>query len=209
GVLTERLRFLRREPDPRRYGSLYIASIEEARGRSFDVVFLPGLAEGLFPRKVMEDPLLLDVYRTRVADSLATQADRVHQERLLLHRAVAAASRRLILSYPRIDVAQSRPRVPSLYALEILRAALGRLPELRTFEKRAAEGAQSRLDWPAPREHRYAIDDAEYDLVSLDQARKRGSVRYPVEVNAALGRSLRSRAWRWNRKGNWTYADGL
>src|SRR2546427_7540109 len=121
----------------------------------------------------MEDPLLLDVYRERVAGSLATQTERVWQERLLLHRAVAAASQRLVFSYPRIDVAQSRPRVPSLYALEILRAALGRLPELRAFEKRAADGAQSRLDWPAPRDYTDAIDDAEYDLVSLDRALKR------------------------------------
>ena len=141
------------------------------------------------------------------------QADRVKKERMLLHRAVAAASGRLVFSYPRVDVTQSRPRVPSLYALELLRAALGRLPELRDFEKRAAAGAQARLDWPAPREHQYAIDDAEYDLVSLDRAiknkgdDKRGSVRYLVEVNAALGRSLRARAWRWKSK--WSYADGL
>jgi ATP-dependent helicase/nuclease subunit B len=206
-VLSERLRFLRREPDPRRYGRVFIASIDEARSRSFDVVFLPGLAEGLFPRKVMEDPLLLDAYREQL---LTRQPDRVRRERLLLQRAVAIASRRLIFSYPRVDVAQSRPRVPSLYALEILRAAMGRLPELRDFEKRAAEGAQSRLDWPAPREYKDAIDDAEYDLVSLDRAlrnRQRGSVRYLVEVNAALGRSLRARAWRWKSK--WSYADGL
>src|SRR5207249_507860 len=151
------------------------------------------------------------VYRTGA--DLATQPERVRQERLLLHRAVAAASGRLIFSYPRVDVTQSRPRVPSLYALEILRAALGKLPELRAFEKRAAEGAQSRLDWPAPREHKFAIDDAEYDLVSLDRAlkrngdSKRGSVRYLVHVNPTLGRSLRARAWRWKSK--WSYADGL
>ena len=64
-VLSARLRFLRREPDPRRYGSVYIASIDEARGRNFDVVFLPGLAEGLFPRKMMEDPPLLDITGSR------------------------------------------------------------------------------------------------------------------------------------------------
>jgi ATP-dependent helicase/nuclease subunit B len=206
-VLSARLRFLRREPSPRRYGSVYVASIDEARGRSFDVVFLPGLAEGLFPRKMMEDPLLLDVYRR---PPLMVQDDRVVRERMLLRRAVAVAARRLIFSYPRMDVAQSRPRVPSLYALEILRAAMGRLPELRDFEKRAAEGAQARLDWPAPRDHKDAIDDAEYDLVSLDRALKggqRGSVRYLVEVNEALARSLRGRAWRWKSK--WTYADGL
>src|SRR5262249_25577389 len=109
-------------------------------------------------------------------------------------------------SYPRIDVTQSRPRVPSLYALEILRAALGRLPELREFEKRAAEGAQSRLDWPAPHKHGQAIDDAEYDLVSLAN-KARGSMRYLVKENAAVGRSLRARWARWESR--WSYADGL
>lgn len=206
-VLSGRLRFLRGEPGARRYGSVYIASIEEARGRSFEVVFLPGLAEGLFPRKMMEDPLLLDIYRQ---PPLALQDERVVRERMLLRRAIAIAARRLIFSYPRVDVAQSRPRVPSLYALEILRAAMGRLPELRDFEKRAAEGAQARLDWPAPRNHADAIDDAEYDLVSLDRALRngeRGAVRYLVEMNAALGRSLRARARRW--KNSWSSADGL
>jgi ATP-dependent helicase/DNAse subunit B len=206
-ALSGRLRFLRQEPPPRRYGRVYVASIEEARARDFDVVFLPGLAEGLFPRKMMEDPLLLDAHRPA---GLTVQEDRVRRERLLLRRAVAVASKRLIFSYPRVDVAQSRPRVPSLYALEILRAAKGKLPELRDFEKRAAEGAQSRLDWPAPSRHEDAIDDAEYDLVSLESALKnktRGSVRYLVEVNRALGRSLRARAWRW--KSRWAYPDGL
>lgn len=205
-VFSARLRFLRREPDSRRYGCVYVASIEEARARSFDAVFLPGLAEGLFPRKVMEDPLLLDTYREKMSSTLSMQGDRVRQERLLLRRAVAVASRRLIFSYPRVDVTQSRPRVPSLYALEILRAALGRLPELREFEKRALDGAESRLDWPAPREHLNAIDDAEYDLVSLAN-KNRGSMRYLVEANASVGRSLRARAWRWKSK--WSYADGL
>ncbi len=206
-ALSERLRFLRREPGPRRFGSVFISSIDEARGRTFDAVFLPGLAEGLFPRKVMEDPLLLDVWRPA---PLKVQDDRVRQERLLLRRAVAVASGRLIFSYPRVDVAQSRARVPSLYALEIVRAARGKLPELRDFEARAAAGARARLDWPAPPTHADAIDDAEYDLVSLDRAikeKKRGGVRYLVEINHALGRSLRGRAWRWT--GKWTYADGL
>src|SRR5260370_16370934 len=102
-----------------------------------------------------------------------------------------------------MDVAQSRPRVPSLYALEILRAAMGKLPELRDFEKRAAEGAQARLDWPAPRDHKDAIDDAQHDLVSLDPALKRsqrGGVRYLVQVNTARARSLLPRSCRWKNK---------
>ena len=40
-------------------------------------------------------------------------------------------------SYPRMDVAEARPRVPSFYALELPRAIEGGLPELDEFEDRA------------------------------------------------------------------------
>ena len=53
GVLADRLRFLRREPPVRRYGRVFVGAVEEARGRCFDVVFLPGLAEGLFPQPLL------------------------------------------------------------------------------------------------------------------------------------------------------------
>lgn len=211
-VLEERLRFLRRDPPERRYGCVFVGGIEEARGRSFEAVFLPGLAEGLFPRRAMEDPLLLDVYRGKLGGRLVQQDDRVADERLRL-RLAAAAGARLIVSYPRMDVAQARPRVPSFYALEVLRAAEGRLPDLREFEKRAAQASRTRLGWPAPPNPADALDDAEYDLATLDRARQlprgraRGAARYLVEANEALARSLRARWSRWH--GKWSAADGL
>ncbi len=135
-VLSERLGFLRSEPPKRRYGRVFVGSIDEARGRSFDVVFLPGLAEGLFPRRALEDPLLLDEQRAGLG--LDQQDQRVARERMLMRSAAAAANSTFVVSYPRMDVAQARARVPSFYALEVLRAAEGRLPSLREFEKRAA-----------------------------------------------------------------------
>ncbi len=212
-VLSERLGFLRSEPPKRRYGRVFVGSIEEARGRSFDVVFLPGLAEGLFPRRSLEDPLLLDVYRAKLGAGLDTQEQRVARERMLLRSAAAAASKNLVVSYPRMDVAQSRARVPSFYALEVIRAAEGRLPSLREFGKRAAASAPARLDWPAPSHPRDAIDDAEYDLASLQASLKlrgaaaTGSARYLMQSNEALSRSLRTRGRRW--RNFWSSADGL
>ena len=212
-VVSERLSLLRAEPPQRRYGRVFVGSIEEARARSFDVVFLPGLAEGLFPRRALEDPLLLDEHRVKLAAGLAMQDQRVSWERMLLRSAVAAASRSLIVSYPRMDVAQSRARVPSFYALEVVRAAEGRLPSLREFRDRAASAASSRLDWPAPADPRVAIDDAEYDLASLQASLKlsgpaaTGSARYLMQTNAALARSLRARGRRWRNR--WTVADGI
>jgi RecB family exonuclease len=183
----------------------------------FDVVFVPGLAEGLFPRKVMEDPLLLDVHRQeeKLAGRLTTNSDRIEDERLLLSIALASATKQFTFSFPRINIAQSRPRVPSLYALETIRAAHGHLPELRSFQEQAADRAPSRLDRPAPREFQEAIDDAEYDLVALDHAVhksdksvKLGAMAYLTRVSEPLARSLRARYSQWEVR-KWTPYDGL
>jgi CRISPR/Cas system-associated exonuclease Cas4 (RecB family) len=212
-VLAEKLGFLRNEPPQRRYGRVFVGSIEEARGRSFDVVFLPGLAEGLFPRRTLEDPLLLDEYRVKLAAGLANREQRAASERMLLRSAAAAAAQSLVVSYPRMDVTQARARVPSFYALEVVRAAEGRLPSLREFEKRAARAASLRLDWPAPANPRDAIDDAEYDLASLQAALKlrgaeaQGSARFLMQTNEALARSFRTRWQRW--RNSWSGADGF
>jgi CRISPR/Cas system-associated exonuclease Cas4 (RecB family) len=213
GVLRERLRFLRREPSPRRYGQVFVGGIAEARGRVFDVVFLPGLCEGLFPSRPREDPILLDVYRDMLAAGLRVQNDRVDDERRLLHIACAAARRRLVFSYPRVDAVESRPRVPSFYALELVRAAYGRLPDLRTFEEDARRGAPSRLDWPAPADPREAIDDAEYDLATLGRAHELpaaetgGLGHYLLDANPYLAASLRRHGRRHRRA--WFAEDGI
>ena len=216
GVLSDRLRFLRREPPLRRYGHVFVSGIDEVRGRVFDIVFLPGLCEGLFPTRAHEDPILLDVYRAKVAQAsacvpalLRVQDDRVADERRRLHIACAAARARLVFSYPRMDAVESRPRVPSFYALEIVRAAHGRLPELRQFEEHARRGAPSRLDWPAPLEPLEAIDDAEFDLAALGRTDAQGSGNYLIAANRYLADSLRRyarrnrTAWfprRWHRR---------
>ena len=209
-VLEDRLRFLRRDPPHRREGRVFVCAAEEARGRTFQLVFVPGLAEGIFPQRASEDPLLLDLYRPGLGE-LVLQDRRVERERLLLHIAVGVASERLIVSYPRMDTGKGRPRVPSFYALEVVRAAEGRLPDLTEFSKMTAAAAPSRLGWPAPTDAATAIDDAEYDLATLERSRNRrearGAARYLVQVNAPLARSLRARYSRW--RSGWSEADGL
>jgi CRISPR/Cas system-associated exonuclease Cas4 (RecB family) len=214
-VLSDRLRFLRREPPARCGGAVFVGAIDEARGRVFDAVFVPGLAEGGFPRKVAEDPLLLDDIRREISDTLATNHRRREHERLLLSIAAAAAAKQFTFSYPRIDLGQSRPRVPSFYALELIRAAKGYLPELREFQEDAARRAESRLDRFAPMDFAEAIDDAEYDLVALERAlalkgaQQLGAMSYLTRVNETLARSLRARYSRWEVKKRFTAYDGL
>ncbi|MEK6321441.1 MAG: PD-(D/E)XK nuclease family protein [Acidobacteriota bacterium] len=213
-VLAPRLRELLIAPPRRRYGAVFIGSTGAARGMSFDVVFVPGLAEKLFPRKLIEDPILLDEQRRQVADSdLITQPDRVEAERLALRLAVGAASERVHLSYPRIDVQQARPRVPSFYGLEALRAAEGYLPGFDKLVSRAESGASGRLGWPAPSDPRVAIDEAEYDLALLaplidaEPEAVAGTAHYLLSTNKHLARGLRARSRRWLKR--WTPSDGL
>jgi CRISPR/Cas system-associated exonuclease Cas4 (RecB family) len=95
----------------------------------------------------------------------------------------------------------------------VVRAAEGRLPSLREFRDRAAGAASSRLDWPAPANPREAIDDAEYDLASLQASLKlrgaaaQGSARYLMQSNESLARSLRTRGRRW--RNFWSSSDGI
>ncbi|TMB18503.1 MAG: PD-(D/E)XK nuclease family protein [Deltaproteobacteria bacterium] len=213
-VLRPRLRELTVPPARRRYGAVFVAPAEGVRGLAFDVVFVPSLAEKLFPRKIVEDPILLDAHRRALdAPALATQPARVAAERLALRLAVGAARERVVLSWPRVDIEQARPRVPSFYGLEALRAASGTLPGFDELDERGGEKTGGRLGWPAPARPEDAIDEAEYDLALLaglrdaDPATTDGSARYLLDANVHLGRALRARGRRWLRR--WTPADGL
>jgi ATP-dependent helicase/nuclease subunit B len=213
-VLERRLTDLVVRPRERPFGRVYVASVEEARGLAFEVVLVPGLAERLFPQKVTEDPILPDRERTKLGAKLPTNADRSATERLMLRIAVGAAKKRLVLCYPRIDIEQSRPRTPSFYGLEVLRAAEGKLPGFDELARRAEIVGGARLGWPAPSRPGLAIDAAEHDLALLQSILERpanetvGMARYLLETNVHLARALRFRGRRWNVKA-WTRADGL
>ena len=212
-VLRERLGQVTAPPSAAQGGAVLVASVDEARGRVFDVVFVPGLAEKLFPQRVVEDPLLPDTARARISPDLDQQAQRVASERAALTLAVGAAKKRVVLSYPRFESDKARPRVPSFYALEAIRAAEGRLPGFAELARRADEASHTRMGWPAPEHAADAIDAAEYDLsalrVLLTGALKDadGAAHYLLTSSARLRRALQFRARRWRPE--WRYVDGL
>jgi len=223
-VLAPRLVEVTEPPASTRFGRVFVGAVDEARGLAFEVVFVPGLAERVFPPKIAEDPILLDAVRECLnqdapgsgeghASALATNASRVTDERLALRLAVGAARGRIVLSYPRIETVKARPRVPSFYALEAVRAAEGTLPPFEELGKRAERVSDARIGWPAPRDAARAIDQAEYDLAVLDDLglRGEGAVRaagHLLHGNPHLARALRFRAYRWAVP-KWTGADGL
>jgi RecB family exonuclease len=211
-ALSPRLVELVHPPTGRRYGRVLVAPIDAARGLGFDVVFVPGLAERMFPQKIIEDPLLLDAQRTGLG--LDTAETRLADERLLLRLALGAARHRVVLSYPRIDLHQGRPRVPSFYGLEVLAAAEGALPGFDELGRRAEVTGAARIGWPAPALALDAIDEAEHDLALLDDLFSKGdpaatgAAHYLLAANPHLARALRTRARRWKVTG-WKPADGF
>jgi hypothetical protein len=212
-VLSPRLLMLTREPPRRRHGRVLVGVPSAVRGRSVRVVFVPGLAERVFPQRLREDALLLDDLRQQVSAPLLQQKQRGDEERLHLRLAVGAASERAYLSWPRVELQESRQRVPSFYVLDIARAIEGRIPPYATIRDRAFAAGGATLAWPAPVAPERAIDEFEHDLAMLhqllhdDRGRVKGRGRYLYELSPHLQRSLTGRWARWQKR--WHTADGL
>jgi CRISPR/Cas system-associated exonuclease Cas4 (RecB family) len=191
-VLAPRLNALRTQEGESRYGRVWVGGIEEARGMSFRRAFVPGVNEGLFPRPPSEDPLLPGEPRG--------------DDHELLRVAAACASERFSLSFSRLDLLTGRERVPSFFAFEAWRASGGRELDVREFESRARVATLTRIGWPAPADPADAIDDAEFDLATLEP-RAEGSGLYLKKLPGRAVDSLRARWMRWHKP--WKGADGL
>lgn len=202
-VLGPRLRFLQRASTGSRYGKVFVGTIDELRGRSFHTVFVPGLADGVFPRRALEDPLLLDEARHVLGHDLAVGEDRVQRERLLLSVAIGAARESVVVSWSRYDLRQGRARTPSFYALDVARAASGVLEPLDELQATAAGAAAARQGWPAPKVPNRALDAGEFDLAVVAELRRQGAQmlkgagNYLLEVEPVLARAITAQGWRW------------
>lgn len=212
-VLRDHLTHAAVPPPDLRYGRVFVGTPEDVRGRSFRLVCVVGLSERVFPQRSRQDPLLLDADRRRVSDRLALDDDRVAAERLRLHLSVGAASERLVTSFASFDAAQSRPRVPSFYALDIQRACGGRLVGYEQVLREAQQASGARLSWPAHADAARAVDRTEHDLSVLQRHLRgdledvRGRARYLFVGYPSLRRSLLMQHERTRRR--WTGSDGL
>lgn len=213
-ALRPRLADLERPRLKIRYGRVFVGAPHDLRGRSFREVYALGLTERVFPARLREDPLLFEEDRLALSPLLPRNDDRASDERLALLLVAGAARDRLVLSYPRMDAEVARPRVPSFYALDVLRAVTGALPDVDEMLVEAQQRSDVRLDWPAPREPDRALDVFERDLAELralaprDKDARRGRARWLLEDNPFLASALRTR-WRRVHKAHFYEADGL
>ena len=85
-----------------RAGKVLVTTASEARGLPHDHVFIPGLAEGVFPAEASEDPLYLDSEREQLQARgipLGTRAERI-DDRGLFYELISLPRRSLTLSRP-------------------------------------------------------------------------------------------------------------
>ena len=150
-VLSERLTLLSQRPTDYRYGKVWVAPIDSVRGASFDVVLVPGLAERMFPKKIVEDPLLLDTDRQKLDAALPLQKDRVQNERLALRLAIGACTRRIVFSYPSVDLAKAVPKSRRSISSRLRARVKASFPTSRRSsarpQARAAHVSGGRLPW--------------------------------------------------------------
>jgi hypothetical protein len=137
------------EPPNRRYGRVFVGSPTRRAADRFAWCSSPASPSACSTRRPHEDPLLLDNRREQVDAGLALQATRGARERLLLQLAAGAATERLYISFPSLELGESRPRVPSFYALDIVRAVTGSLPGHDTLARKAAAASGARLCPPS------------------------------------------------------------
>lgn len=123
-----------------RQNGVNILDLMPSRGASFRLVLVPGLVEKSFPRPAREDPVLLDDERRAINREAASSAylplkiERAPEDRLLFQLAISAATERLVLSYPRVDSSNDRPRIPSFFMLQAAEALTGRRINYEGFD---------------------------------------------------------------------------
>jgi len=195
-------------------GGPFVGGIMAARGVSWPLVVVPGLVEKSWPRPLREDPILLDderrdLNRRLPADDglprLEVKIPRGREEETMLFRlACDAARERLVLTFPRLEPATGRPRVPSVFLLETLGAAnftaLEKDPRVRRVPLTPLAGADGE-----------PLDVGEFDhrlLNTLRRGKVQGVTPLLDAMSPTLAPGLLLEQTRWGGGHGWTCYDG-
>ena len=181
-----------------------VLSLEQARGLSFKAVFIPGLAERIFPSMARQDPLMSDRERRAINDisggkvRLAYKFGRLDEEALLFELARGSAREALTCSHPRFEEGTGKERIPSSF--------LGLLPG---YSIDGAPGPELQSEWVA--RGGSAVPDAA--LVSVHELDLRRAVAYrggkgSLPDNACFQRGAKLVRRRWGAR-IFTEYDGV
>ena len=166
---------------------VFAAPLSAALGMEFDAVWVLGMAEGAFPGRLAEDPLLPDAVRAQAGGGRLPLRRTSAAEERRLYLAALAAGRRRFLSYARTGQPGRRAQHPAPWLLDAATALNGgaRVSAEELDRPAFAEAAggwltviqspQSGLDDAAGGR---AADAHEFDLSAVAEWRKSN---YPLE----------------------------
>ena len=146
-VLARGLEGVGRTPVGGRGGGVQVLSVTEARGRTWDRLFVLGVHRGAFPRTVREDPLLPDRLRTELAavlPDLARKRAGFAEERQLFAQLLSASPRTTVSWLSHDD--EGQPLGPSPLAERLVARGGGRasaVPAVAPALGARAEGAEA------------------------------------------------------------------
>jgi ATP-dependent helicase/DNAse subunit B len=184
------------QPEKFQGGGIFVGDVMSARGLSWPLVIVPGLVEKRFPRVIREDPLLLDDERIQISAELPRKLAGYDEERLLFSLVVAAAGEKLVLSWPRLEPATSRPRLASFLLLE--HAGATSFPALEKQARIIPLSPVRAVDEP--------LTEREFDLPALESLADQSS--YLQQVSPLLADGVANVQTRW-REHHLTPYDGL
>lgn len=196
-----------------------IVNLMAVRGVPFQMVIVPGMVEKAFPPLIRQDAILLDqerkalnrALRGKEREPLPLKAEaRLDEERLLFRLTVGAATKRLILSYPRIEIGTGRERLPSSFILAAMEALASKSVDFDQVEKfpQFIRFPLSEIAVKTPEE---ALDEVEYDLSvgqEMTAAKRLSSLLYLREVSSFFEKGLRLEFSRWGKR-TFTAYDGI
>lgn len=188
-----------------------VVNLMAVRGVPFKLVIVPGMVEKSFPPLIRQDAILLDHERKIINRTLSGKENeplplkaegRLDEERLLFRLAIGAATKKLILSFPRIEIGTGRERLPSSFLLAIIKALTGKSFDFNQLEKFPGfvRIPLSEIAVKSPEE---ALNEVEYDL-SVGQKKltekKPEALLYLREVSPFFGRGLILESSRWGKR---------
>ena len=189
---------------------VFTANIDTARGMEFDALWIFGMAEGVFPPRPREDPLLPDSARRELGEGKFPLRLASSLEERRVYLSALAAGQRRFLSYARTDPGARRGQHPARWLLDTA-SLLSRLswlpgtsggspPEDRVSSQELTQISAPWLSVVQSPEHSLqdaaggaAADGHEYDLESLAKWWHAGGRvdQHPLaEAASPLGRAL-------------------
>jgi len=184
---------------------VFVANLASAQGMEFETVWILGMADGVFPTKATENPLLPDILRREVGDgkTLSTSRSSLRDERRLFLAALATGNRRY-LSYFRTDSTAQRGQHPSPWLLDAATVLNGgqrvsslKLTRLRVQWLSIVDSPEHALQDAAAFG---AADGHDFDLSSIATERRAGGRldRHPLARGAnPLARAVSMEQARW------------